>query len=189
VAQPKSQAQQPVSAPTISAAPGRRARAHGGGLVVIAQNCTWLGNWEADDCDRQFVIRRIQSLEHPEETEPEDEIRRCQWPSRIPRKRPVGSRSASPFMWERAGRRGIRGFAWVREGGCGFHGPALQHKDQRPCDREGEQTAPRISDGVWRNVALGIHWLSRAVIRPHDGVLLRLRGRLRGRIVRGSLEE
>jgi aerobic C4-dicarboxylate transport protein len=28
--------------------------------VVIAQNCVWLGNWEADYCDRQFVIRRMQ---------------------------------------------------------------------------------------------------------------------------------
>src|SRR5713226_1218426 len=33
--------------------------------IVIAQNCVWLGNWEADDCDRQFVIRRIQARSWP----------------------------------------------------------------------------------------------------------------------------
>ena len=31
---------------------------HSRRTVVIAQNCVRLGNWEADDCDRQFVIRR-----------------------------------------------------------------------------------------------------------------------------------
>jgi hypothetical protein len=36
-----------------------------GKTLVIAQNCVCLGNCEADDCDRQFVIRRIQALSWP----------------------------------------------------------------------------------------------------------------------------